>query len=159
MGAAADKIDRQIRQTRDHMDENIDTLEKRAQSGAKRYARIAVIALGVAVVAGAGFLVYRRVRRPSRTEQLQKTLIALLKNMPDAVRDLPHEVGSRLKKPLPSVKVVVVHGDEPKESSTLESILRRVAPSMVGTASTAVIERLTRTPRNERSRTSGPEND
>ena len=159
MGPAADEIDRQIRETRDQMDEKLDTLEKRAQSGAKRYGRIAAVALGVAVVGVAGYLVYRRVRRPSRIEQLQETLIGLLKSMPDSVRDMPHEVASRLKKPLPSVKIVFNGSDEPKEPGTFESIVRRIAPAVVGTASTAVLERLTRTPEGERSRATPPEYD
>src|SRR4030088_434241 len=107
MGAAADEIDRQIKVTRDHMDENIGVLEQRAASRAVRYGRIVAIALGVGALAGVGVLVYRRMNQPSRKEQLQRMLIEALKDLPDSVRDLPDEVINRFKKPLPLFKVVV----------------------------------------------------
>ncbi len=71
-------------------------------------------------------------------------VIAALKDLPDTLRDLPDEVSTRLKKPLPSIKVVV-NAEEPEEPGTLERIVRRVAPAVVGTASSAVIERFMRT--------------
>jgi len=144
MGASADEIDRQINETRDHIDQNLGVLEKRAASNAMRYGRIAAVVLVVATVAGAGVLVYRRMNRPSRREQLQSMLLEALRDLPGSLRDLPDEVTSRLKKPLPSVRVVV-NGDEAgKDPGTLESVVRKVAPAVVGTASTALIERLTR---------------
>jgi hypothetical protein len=60
MGASADEIDRQINETRDHIDQNLGVLEKRAASNAMRYGRIAAVVLGVVIVAGAGVLIYRR---------------------------------------------------------------------------------------------------
>jgi transposase len=146
MGTAADEIDRQIKATRDHMDENIGVLEQRAASKAVRYGRIVAIALGVGALAGAGVLVYRRMNQPSRREQLRRMLIDALKDLPDSVRDLPDEVTTRLKKPLPSVKVVVNGEDQATEPGALESIVRKVAPAVVGTASTALIGRFTRPP-------------
>ena len=67
MGASADEIDRQIASTRDHLDANLDLLQKRAMTGAKRAGVIAAggLVAGIAI-AGVAFLVYRRVRRPSR---------------------------------------------------------------------------------------------
>jgi hypothetical protein len=162
MGAAADEIDRQIKETRDHMDENIGVLEQRAASNAVRYGRIVAIALGVVALAGAGVLIYRRMNQPSRREQLQRMLIDALKDLPDSVRDLPGEVTTRLKKPLPSVKVVVNGEDQATEPGTLESIMRKVAPAVVGTASTALIGRFTRAPDltdDRRSRASTPSYD
>jgi hypothetical protein len=146
MGAAADEIDRQIKETRDHMDENIGVLERRAASNAVRYGRIVAIAIGVVALTGAGVLIYRRMNQPSRREELQRMLIDALKDLPDSVRDLPGEVTTRLKKPLPSVKVVVNGEDQATEPGTLESIVRKVAPAVVGTASTALIGRFTRKP-------------
>ena len=166
MGSAADEIDRKIRRTRDHMDENLGVLEDRTTSNAMRYGRMVAIAVGVAAAAGAGFLVYRRLRRRSRREQLQRTLVDLLKNLPDSLRDAPHEVASRfkphelasrLKNSMPSVRVVVNGTDEGREPGTLESIVRRVAPAVVGTASTAVLERLTRTPEDRSARSTHTE--
>jgi hypothetical protein len=152
MGNAADDTDRQMKESREHAGETIDSPEDRAGTGAMRYARIAIIALGVAAVAGAGFLVYRRVRRRSRTEQLQTKLVDLLKNLPESVRDVPHGVTSRLKNPFPSFKVVVNGSDETREEGTLRSVVRKVAPAVVGTASTAALDRLTRTPGDVRPR-------
>jgi hypothetical protein len=146
MGAAEDEIDRQIKETRDHMDENLEVLEQRAASNAARYARIFAVVLGAAALAGAGVLIYRRMNRPSRREQLQGMLIEALKDLPDSLRDLPDEVKTRLKKPLPSVKIVVNGEDQSREPGTLEGIVRKVAPAVVGTASTALIGRFTRQP-------------
>jgi len=96
-------------------------------------------------------LIYRRMRRPSRREQMQSMLIQALKDLPaslhdgvDSLRGGAGEVSAKLKKPLPSVKIVV-NGDEvAQEPGTVESIVRRVAPAMVSTASSALIGRLTR---------------
>lgn len=143
MGASADEIDRQINETRDHIDQNLGVLEKRAATNAMRYGRIAAVVLGVVSVAGVGVLIYRRMNRPSRREQLRSMVLEALRELPGSLRDLPDEVTSRLKKPLPSAKVVV-NGDEAREPGTLESVVRRGAPALVGTASTALIERFTR---------------
>jgi hypothetical protein len=102
--------------------------------------------VGLVAVAGAGLLIYRRVNRPSRREQLQSTLIQALRDLPDTLRDLPDGMTTRLKKPMPSVKVVVNGDDAAREPGTLETVVRRVAPAVVGTASTALIERFTRPP-------------
>jgi len=63
MGATADQIGREISATRDHVDQNLTILERRAMKGARRYGRMAAIGLvaGV-VVASVAFLVYRPVR-------------------------------------------------------------------------------------------------
>jgi hypothetical protein len=86
------------------MDENPGTADEQQRARAERYTRIALIALGVAAVAGAGFLVYRRMRRQSRTEQLQKSLVELLNHLPESVRDAPGEMASRVRNRLPAVK-------------------------------------------------------
>ena len=152
MGTSADEIDRQIRETREHIDENLGVLEQRAASNAVRYGMIAAVVIGFVAVAGAGVLIYRRMNRPTRTEQLRSMLVEALKDLPDSVRELPAEVSTRLKKSLPSIKVVV-NGDEADEPGTLERIVRRVAPAVVGTASSAVIEHLVRSSDQEDART------
>jgi hypothetical protein len=146
MDASADEIDRQIGETRDHIDQNLGVLERRAASNAMRYGRVAAVVLGVVAMAGAGVLIYRRINRPSRREQLQGMLIQALKDLPDTLRDLPEEVTSRLKKPLPSIRLEVNGADASKEPGTLESIARKVAPAIVTTASGALIDRFTRQP-------------
>jgi hypothetical protein len=141
MGDSEDEIDRQMKETREQIDENLGVLEQRATSNAVRYGKIAAVVLGVAVVAGAGVLIYRRINRPTRTEQLRRMLIGALKDLPDALRDLPEDVVSKVKKPLPSIKIVV---NAKEELGALERMVRRVAPALFGTASGAVIGRFTR---------------
>jgi hypothetical protein len=143
MGPSEDEIDRQIREAREHIDENLGVLEQRAASDAARYRKIAAVIVGVAVVAGAGVLIYRRMNRRTRTEQLRSMLVEALRDLPDSLRELPDELSTRLKKSVPSIKVVV-NGEEFEEPGTLERIMRRVVPAVVGTASGAVIERITR---------------
>lgn len=143
MGDAAAEIDRQINETRDHIDENLGVLERRAASEATRYGRIAAVVVGVAAVVGAGVLIFRRINRPSRREQLQGMLTQVLKDLPDSLRDLPDEVAARFKKPLPIS--VVINGEEgSKEPGIAESIMRKVAPAVVSTASGALIDRFVR---------------
>jgi len=143
MGRSDDEIDRQIKEARERIDENVVVLEHQASSNAKRYGRIAVVIVGVAVVAGAGVLIYRQMNRRTRTEQLRRMLVEALRDLPDSLRELPDEVSTRLKKSVPSIKVVV-NGEEFDEPGTLERIMRRVVPAVVGTASGVVIERFTR---------------
>ena len=143
MGASADEIDRQIKETREHIDENLGVLERRAASNAVRYGRIAALIVGVAAVSVAGVLIYRRINRPTRTQQLRSKVIEAFKDLPDSLRDLPDDVSARLKRPLPSIKVVV-NGEASEEPGTLERVVRRVTPAVVGTASSALIERFTR---------------
>jgi hypothetical protein len=144
MGPSSDEIDRQRKETREHMDENLGALDQRAASNAMRYGRIAAVVVGVAAVAGAGWLIYRRINRPTRRERLQSFLIEALKDLPDSLRELPDEVATRFRKPMPSIKVIVNGKDEAKEPGPLESIVRRVGPAVVGTASGALIGRFTR---------------
>ena len=134
MGASADQIEREIRETRDRMDENLGVLEDRAASNAVRYGRFGLIALVVAGGGLAGFLLFRRMRRPSIKDRLEGL-------SPEALRDLAAELGGRVKKQMPSVTVTVNKEAEP---GPVQSILRRVAPSLIGTASKAVIEKVTR---------------
>jgi hypothetical protein len=144
MGPAADEIDSQIKETREHIDENLGTLEQRAASNAARVGRVVAVVLGVAAVAGAGVLIYRRMRRPSRTEQMRSMVLEVLRDLPDTLRDMPGEVATRLNKRLPSIKVVVNGEGEEKEPGTFEGIVRKVTPALVTTASSALFGRLTR---------------
>jgi hypothetical protein len=136
MGASADQIEREIRETRERMDENLGVLEDRAVSNAVRLGRIAAVALVVAGAGLAGFLIYRRVRRPALKERLEAV-------SPESLRDLAVEIGTRMKEKFPSVTVTVNERKEP-EPGPMQTILRKVAPTLIGTASTAVIEKMTR---------------
>ncbi|MGH7764999.1 MAG: hypothetical protein ACREOM_11370 [Candidatus Dormibacteraceae bacterium] len=147
MGASTHEIDRQIKETRDRMDENLDSLEKRATSSAMRYGKVAAAILCAAALGGAGFLLYRRLRKPQLKDRLRGMSMGSL-------RDLADEVAARLKKPLPSLTLTVSDPRE-EEPGVFESIVRRVAPAVVGTASTALMERVSRPALSARERASG----
>ena len=140
MGASAHEIEQQIKETRERMDENLGTLEDRATSGARRYGKIAAVVVVAAAVAGAGFLIWRRTRRPTTLrDRLDRLSLRSL-------RDLSDEVTARLKKPLPSVKVTVTPANEAAEPGMVKSIVRRVAPAVVGTAATGLLRRVSAPP-------------
>jgi hypothetical protein len=134
MGASAREIEREIRETRERMDDNLSRLEVRAASGAARYGRIVAVA-GVVLAAGiASLILYRRRRRPTWRDRLGDLSV-------DNLRDLADELSQRLKDGMPSVTVRVNEKVE-KEPGTAQAIIRRVAPSLLGTASTALLSRV-----------------
>jgi len=147
MGASANEIDRQIKETRDRMDENLGELEDRATSNAMRYGKVAAVAIGVVVAGGIAFLLYRRFRKPTLKDRLQGMSM-------ESLRDLADEMAARLKKPLPSV-TLTVNDRGAGDPGMLQSIVRKMAPAIVGTASTALIERVTR-PSDGGDETAGP---
>ncbi len=134
MGAPTDEIGRQIAETRDHVDENLTILEKRAAANARRVAII--VAAGVAaglVVGGGAFLIYRHMRKPGMSERLHDMI-------PDALTDLPETIRTRFKSR--PVKVVISSGED--RESVWESIARKVAPAVATTMVGAVTARIVR---------------
>ena len=138
MGASAREIEREIKATRERMDDNLTRLEGRAASNAVRFGRIAAVVLGVVAVGGAAFLVYRRTRRPTLRDRLDQLSL-------DNLRALAAAATGRLKDRLPSVTVKVNEKTE-EEPGTVEGILRKVAPALVGTAGSALLERIAYAP-------------
>jgi hypothetical protein len=134
MGASASEIEREIRETRGRMDDNLTQLEGKAVSSAVRVGRIAAIGLGVLAAAAGAYLLYRRMRKPTLQDRLEGLSI-------DKLRSLAQELPRRLKDELPSV-TVTLNEKTAREPGTLETIVRKVAPALVGTASTAVLERV-----------------
>ena len=132
MGASAREIEREIRATRDRMDDNLNRLEGQATSSAIRYARIAAIVLGVVAVGGTVLLIYRRTHRPTLRDRLDDLSL-------NNLRTLASEATGRLKESLPSV-TVRVNEKTHEEPSAFESILRKVAPALVGTAGSALAQ-------------------
>jgi hypothetical protein len=134
MGAPTDEIGRQIAETRDHVDENLTILEKRAAANARRVAII--VAAGVAtglVVGAAAFLIYRQMRKPSMSDRLHAMV-------PDALADLPETIRNRFKgRP---VKVVISSGED--REAVWESIARTVAPAIATSVVGAVTARVMR---------------
>lgn len=136
MGASTNEIDRQIRETRDRMDENLGELEERATSNAVRYGKIAAVAVGVVVAGGIAFVLYRRFRKPTLKDRLQGVSV-------ESLRDLAGDMADRLKKPLPSL-TLTVNDRRAQEPGMLESMARKVTPAIVGSASSALIEKVAR---------------
>jgi hypothetical protein len=142
MRISPDEIDRLTNETRDKVEDNFEGFEQRVPSDAQMYGRIAVISLAVVALAGAGYLVYRRVRRPTLAKRLRTRVL-------DSIRDVPPELQSRLKKQIPRIKVVVANKAD-DGLGTLETMARRVTPAVVGSATTAVLEHFTRPPASKR---------
>ena len=138
MGASAREIEREIKQTRERMDDNLTRLEGQAGSSARRYGVIAAAVLGVAIVATAGVVLYRRTHRPTLRDRIDDLSF-------DRLRELASELSSSLKDRLPSVTVRVNEKTE-EEPGTVESIIRKVAPALAGTAGSALLNRLVATP-------------
>ena len=135
MGASSAEIDQEIRATREELDETLGVLERRASTSARRYARVAA---GVAVAAGAvivGVIVYRR-------RQHKNAVMHLF----ESVRDIPDDVTSTLKKKLPIKVTIGDRDDDGAAPSAWTSIAGKVGPSLVGSATGAVIARLRGTP-------------
>ena len=141
MGASAREIEREIKATRERMDENLTRLEGRAASDAARYGRIVAVVLGVVALGGAAFLVYRRTRRPTLRDRLDGLSLANLRTLAAAPT-------GRWKDRLPSV-MVRVNEKTDEEPGTLETILREVAPALVATAGSALLQRVAGAPDDE----------
>ena len=139
MGASSAEIDKEIRETREALDQKLAILERRAASGARTYGRIAaVVAVGVLAVA-VGVVVYRRRRRRVTVQQLHKSLFK-------AVRDLPDEAKARLKAKLP-IKIVITDKDhEEGTSNPWANLAQKIAPTVVGSATGAILARMRGTP-------------
>jgi hypothetical protein len=143
MGASADEINEQINVTREQIDANLDVLERRAASGAKRWGVMAGAGLAVGVVVGAvAYLVYRRLRKPSLGDRVQDVL-------PAGLADLPDEIRKRL--PNQPFRIVITSGkDAEGKSGSWEAIGQRLAPTIVSSAVSAVMaSALKRRPKDE----------
>jgi hypothetical protein len=138
MGASAREIERQIKETRERMDDNLTRLEGRASSSAVRYGRIAAIVLGAVAVGGIAYVVYRRTHRPTLRDRLDDLSL-------DKLKTVIAEASDRLRDRLPSVTVRLNERTE-EEPGTVEDIIRKVAPALVGTAGSALLSRLAASP-------------
>jgi hypothetical protein len=132
MGASADEINREINVTRDQIDANLDVLERRAASGAKRAGVMIAAGLAAGLVVGvSAFLVYRKVRKPSLASRVHDAL-------PDQLADLPDEIRKRL--PDRPFRIVITSGPEAEgKPATWEAIGQRLAPTVVSSAVSAVM--------------------
>jgi hypothetical protein len=120
------------------MDTNLNRLEDKAQSSAVRYGKIAGVVLGAAVLGGLALLIYRRTHRPTLRDRLEGLSL-------DHLRALAVEATDSLRNRLPSVTVRVNEKTE-EEPGTVESIIRKVAPALAGTAGSALLSRIAAMP-------------
>jgi hypothetical protein len=134
MGASAREIERQIKETRDRMDTNLTQLEARTKSDLARYGRYAAVGVGALLLVGVAFFIYRRARKPTLKDRLNELSLENLRTLAEQMREK-----------LPSVTVRVNEKTE-EEPGMVESIVREVAPALVGTAGTALLERFASTP-------------
>jgi hypothetical protein len=139
MGASSAEIDQEIKDTRGELDKNLEVLERRAARGARVYGLAAAgIALGVGAVV-VGVLVYRRRRKKSVAKQLHHVFF-------DSLRELPESVKSKLKKNLPVTVVIGEQAGETDGGNPWSAIAAKVGPTLVGSATGAVMARLRGTP-------------
>jgi hypothetical protein len=139
MGASSSEIDQEIKDTREELDETIEVLEHRAARGARVYGRVAAgVVVGVAAVI-VGVVIYRRRRQKKVARQLHHVLF-------DSIRELPEEVKSKLKTTLPITVVIGERPDEAGRGSVWNAIAAKIAPTLVGSATRAVMARLRGTP-------------
>ena len=133
MGASSAEIDRQITETREHLDANLAVLEERAKARAKVAIRIgAVAAIGVAAAVTAAILLKRRRERSSAMGRIDAAL-------PESLKSLREEIATRLKKPLPAVRISVSGTDEPSRPGFWSSVAHKAAPAAAATGASAVV--------------------
>ena len=135
MGASSAEIDQEIRNARGELDETLGVLERRAARRVRSYGKVAAgVAVAVAAVV-VGVVVYRRRQQKSVAQQLHHVVF-------DSLRDLPDDLKAKLKKNLP---ITVVVGERPEEAgggSAWKAIAAKIAPTVVGSATGAVMARL-----------------
>jgi hypothetical protein len=139
MGASSAEIDQEIKEARGELDETLGVLARRAARGARTYGGVAAgVLLGAAVVV-VGVMLYRRRQQKNVARRLHNVLV-------ESVRDLPKEMTSKLKQRLP-IKVVITEKDDAGgEGSAWNGIAAKIAPTLVGSATGAVMARLRRRP-------------
>jgi hypothetical protein len=137
MGASAREIERQIKETRDRMDGNLTRLEGQTASSARRYGVIAGAVAGVALLAGAAFLVHRRMHRPTLRDRLSELSLDDLRSLAGRLRDATPSVTLR------------VNEKTDEEPGTAAVIVRKVAPALMGTAGSALLQRLVPPPEDD----------
>jgi hypothetical protein len=139
MGASSAEIDQEIRDARGELDQTLGVLERRAARGARVYGRVAAgVAVGVAVVV-VGVVVYRRRRQKNVARHLRQVLV-------DTVRDLPEDMRSKLKKNLPIKVVIGERAEEGSGGNLWTGLAEKIAPTLVGSATGAVMAKLRGTP-------------
>ncbi|TMB97048.1 MAG: hypothetical protein E6J40_08970 [Chloroflexi bacterium] len=136
MGSSAAEIERQITETREHLDANLRVLERRAARGARKAARVAAIAVvSVASAAAVGYAVYRLTRHRSPAAVVRDAV-------PRSIRHLPSKVAKVLKHRPATVKVVATGSDAPRGQSPWRTIAEKVATAVAVSMAGAFASRI-----------------
>jgi hypothetical protein len=132
MGSSSAEINDEIATTRQHLDENLDVLEKRATSGIKRAGMLGGIGLAAGlIVGGIAFLVIRRMHKPTVRDRVQDA-------MPDFT-DFQKEVKKRFGNRPFKIVITSADADTTERGSIWESTARKVAPTIVTSAASAIM--------------------
>jgi len=132
MGSSSAEINDQIATTRQHLDANLDVLEKRATSGMKRAGTLGGIGLGAALlVGGIAFLVFRRLHKPTVRDRVQDA-------MPD-LSEFQKELKKRLGNKPYKIVITSADADTSERGSLWESTARKVAPTLLTSAASALM--------------------
>jgi len=132
MGSSSAEINDEIATTRQHLDANLDVLERRATSGMKRAGMLGGIGLAAGlVVGGIAYLVFRRVHKPTVRDRVQDA-------MPDFT-DFQKEVKKRFGNRPFKIVITSADADTSERGSIWESTARKVAPTIVTSAASAIM--------------------
>jgi len=132
MGSSSAEINDEIATTRQHLDANLDVLERRATSGLKRAGMLGGIGLAAGLlVGGIAFLVIRKTRKPTVRDRVQDA-------MPDFT-DFQKEVKKRFGNRPFKIVITSADADTTERGSIWESTARKVAPTIVTSAASAIM--------------------
>jgi len=132
MGSSSAEINDEIATTRQHLDANLDVLERRATSGLKRAGMLGGIGLAAGLlVGGIAFLVIRKTRKPTVRDRVQDA-------MPDFT-DFQKEVKKRFGNRPFKIVITSADADTAERGSIWESTARKVAPTIVTSAASAIM--------------------
>jgi len=132
MGSSSAEINDEIATTRQHLDANLDVLERRATSGLKRAGMLGGIGLAAGLlVGGIAFLVIRKTRKPTVRDRVQDA-------MPDFT-DFQKEVKKRFGNRPFKIVITSADADTTERGSIWESTARNVAPTIVTSAASAIM--------------------
>jgi len=132
MGSSSAEINNEIATTRQHLDANLDVLERRATSGLKRAGMLGGIGLAAGLlVGGIAFLVIRKTRKPTVRDRVQDA-------MPDFT-DFQKEVKKRFGNRPFKIVITSADADTTERGSIWESTARKVAPTIVTSAASAIM--------------------
>jgi hypothetical protein len=136
LGPNTTQIERQIAETREDIETTIIQLRERSRQTVRRGVQVALVALAVGAVIGAGLVAYRMTRPATMRERARRVLPI------DRLRDLRDRFD--LTRGLPPIRLYVgdrAVGESPPET-TVERIAVRAAQAAGTAAAAAIVSRL-----------------